>query len=55
MPDAATIREKELAQKARVSQLIVAAQREKFYGKLTIIIENGQIKRALKEESILIS
>ncbi len=51
MPDLHEIRHRELAQKDWVSQEIVHAQRKRFYGKLTFIIEKGVIRRMIKEES----
>jgi hypothetical protein len=41
------------AQKAWVIALMEEAQKNKWYGKLTITIERGEAVRAVKEESIL--
>lgn len=35
-----------------IRQIITQAQTREFYGKLTIILEEGKIQRVLKEESL---
>jgi len=35
-----------------VNQLVAQAQVQKFYGKLTLTLEEGVLRRAVKEESL---
>ena len=40
------------AQRDWTAQLVVDAQRKKWYGKITVVMEEGVIRRVVKEESI---
>jgi len=35
-----------------LAQLIIQAQKQRYYGKLTITMEQGRIRRVVKEESL---
>jgi len=52
MPSRAELRDRELKQKDWVSHLVAEAQNKKWYGKLTLIMEDGVLRRVVKEESI---
>jgi len=52
MPDKAETRDRELKQKDWVSHLIANAQTKKWYGKITIVIERGDIRLVKKEENL---
>lgn len=46
-------RDKENAQRDWITQLVLAAQRRKFYGKITITFQAGAVRQAVQEESLL--
>lgn len=52
--DAAKIRRQKRDERERkwVEQLLAQAQLRGFYGKLILIMDDGEIKRVIKEESL---
>lgn len=47
------IRDRLNAQKAWITALIADAQKKKWYGKMTIKMEKGEVCQVVKEESLL--
>lgn len=47
------VRDRMQAQKAWITALIADAQKKKWYGKITVKMERGEVCQVVKEESFL--